>query len=381
MDKKRRGKVKKYMNIIFIVFLSGTLILVLFGGEKMKMQSVEDLGISIGVGNGINKNGEGNIMYRITTTANEYKEDGSVEALLGTGTGSTIGKTRENRQKKIGKEFFLGLSKIYIVDEEFAKYGIRPIVDVNFKNTVVNDNAFLVVCKGRNEDYLNYTSPGYDNSADYISDMIKNSVTYNFFKEGYDFKNAFLSMDAEGKNIVSPYIEIMEDGIKITGMAVFKKDKLAAILDIKDTKTMNMLRENKVKGILTIQKDPEKYVNYQAESKRKITCRKIGDKYTFIIDLNLEGEIINNELYKGMTAKTEIIKKFEDDMAKQVEEMCTGFLDKMKNEYKVDLLQLGWIAAAKYGRDTGVDWNEVVSNSDIKVNVKVNVDQLGRGQY
>ena len=68
-------------------------------------------------------------------------------------------------------------------------------------------------------------------------------------------------------------------------------------------------------------------------------------------------------------------------MAKQVKEMCTGFLDKMKNEYKVDLLQLGWVAAAKYGRDTGVDWNEVVSNSDIKVNVKVHVDKVGRGQY
>ena len=246
---------------------------------------------------------------------------------------------------------------------------------------MVNDDAFLVVCKGRNEEYFNYTTPGYDNSAEYISDMIKNSVNYNFFKEGYMFKNASLSMDAEGKNIVSPYIEIMEDGIKITGMVVFKKDKLAAILDMKDTKIMNMLRENKVKGILTIQKDSEKYVNYQAESKRKITCRKIGDKYTFTIDLNLKGEIINNELYKGIAEKIEVIKKFEDDMSKQVKEMCTGFLDKMKNEYKVDLLQLGWVAAAKYGRDTGVDWNEVVSNSDIVVNVKVQVDKVGRGQY
>lgn len=375
------GKMKKYMNIIFIVFLCSTLIMVIFGGENTKTQSVEDLGISVGVGMGINKNGEGNIIYRVSTTANEYKEDGTIETLLGTGIGSTIGKTRENRQKKIGKEFFLGLSKIYIVDEEYAKYGLRGLIDVNFKNPVVNDNAFLVVCKGRNEDYLNYTSPGYDNSAEYISDMIKNSVNYNFFKEDYMFKDAFLSIDAEGKNVVSPYIEIMEDGIKIKGMAVFNKDKLAVILDMKDTKIMNMLRENKVRGILTIQKDSDKYVNYQGSSKRKITCRKIGDKYTFIIDLNLEGEIVNNELYKGIATNLGVTKRFEDDMAKQVEEMCNGFLGRMKNKYKVDLLQLGWVATAKYGRDTGVDWNDVISNSEIKVNVKVHVDKVGRGQY
>ena len=372
---------KKNINIIFISFLSIIFIVVFSLGEKVHLLSVEDLGISVGIGMGINKNVEGNIIYRVTSIANSYKEDGSVETLLGTGLGSTIGKTRENRQKKIGKEFFLGLTKIYLIEEEYAKYGIRDLMDVNFKNSVVNDNSFLVVCKGRNEEYLNYMTPGYDNSAEYISDMIKNSANYNFFKEDYKFKNASLSMDAEGKNIVSPYIEIMEDGIKIKGMAVFNKDKIATILDMKDTKTMNMLRENKVNGILTIQKDSKEYINYQASSKRKITCKKIKDKYTFIIDLNLEGEIINNELYKGMAEKVKVTKKFEDDMSKQVSEMCTEFLYKMKNEYKVDLLQLGWVATAKYGRDTGVDWNEVVSNSNIKVNVKVHVDKLGRGQY
>ena len=372
---------KRNMNIIFNVILCSTLILVFSSGEKINLLSVEDLGIAVGVGNGINKDGKGNIIYRVTSTANSYRQDASVETLLGVGIGSTIGKTREDRQKKTGKDFFLGLAKVYLIEEEYAEYGIRAFMDILFKNPTINNNAFVVVCKGRSEEYFNYKIPGYDNSADYIGDMIKNSISYNFFKEDYMFKNAALSMDAEGKNVISPYIEIMEDGIKIKGMVVFNKDKLAAILDMKDTRIMNMLREDKVKGILTIQKDSEKYVNYQAESKRKITCAKTGDKYTFTIDLDLDGEIVNNELYKGIADKLVVTKTFEDDMAKQVKEMCTSFLDKMKNEYKVDLLQLGWVAAAKYGRDTGVDWNEVVSNSDIDVNVKVHVDKLGRGQY
>ena len=67
---------------------------------------------------------------------------------------------------------------------------------------------------------------------------------------------------------------------------------------MKDTKIMNMLRENKVKGILTIQKDSEKYVNYEAESKRKITCKKIGDKYTFTIDLNLKEKLLTMNYIK-----------------------------------------------------------------------------------
>lgn len=38
-------------------------------------------------------------------------------------------------------------------------------------------------------------------------------------------------------------------------------------------------------------------------------------------------------------------------------------------------------AAAKYGRETGIDWNEEVSNADIKVNVVVKIDKIGTGQY
>ncbi|MBU3188051.1 Ger(x)C family spore germination protein [Clostridium bowmanii] len=377
MEKKN----KKYMNILFIAFLCSNFFIVFFTGGKMNSLSVEDLGISVGVGMGIDKDGEGNVLYRVSTTANQYRQDETIESILGTGVGRTIGETRENRQKKIGKKFFLGLSKVYIIEEEYAKYGIRTLVDINFKNPVVNDNSFLVICKGRNEEYFKYTVQGYDNSAEYISDMIKNSAGYNFFKENYLFKNAILSIDAEGKNVVSPYIEIMEEGFKITGMGVFKKDKLAALLNINDTRIMNMLRENKVKGMLTIQDGTGKYVNFEAKSKRKITCTKTGDKYTFIIDLNLEGEIINNVLYKNIAGDTEVIKRFEEDLSKKVKDLCGNFLDRMRNEYKVDCLQLGWVAVAKYGRDTGVDWDEVVSDSDIIVNVKVDVDKVGRGEY
>lgn len=372
---------KKYMNIIFIILLCITFFITMFGGEKMKLRSAEEMDIHVGAGIGIDKNGEENIAYRVSATTNAYKEDETTESVLSVGVGDTIGKTREDRQKKAGKRFFLGLLKVYIIDEEYARYGIIDFIDINFKNSVLNTNTFIVVCKDKNEKYFNFTTPGYDNAAEYISDMIKSSVNYNFFREGYMFKDAVLSIDAEGRNMVSPYIEITDAGIKITGIVVFKKDKLAAILDMEDTRTMNMMRDSNVNGILTIQGDSKKYVNYKAEAKRKITCKKIDDKYVFVIDLDLKGEIINNELYENMSEKVEVIQKFEEDMAKQVKETCTTFLAKMKNEYKVDALQLGWVAAAKYGRDTGVDWDKVVCSSDIKVNVRVHVTKVGRGQY
>lgn len=378
---------KKNKNMIFIIFLCCTFFFIFFSGPKIKLNSVEDMDIYVGVAQGIRKIGKDDVIYITTTISKMYKEENietgeaRIESESRRGEETTITKTREKRQKKIGKQFFLGLSKLILMDEEYARYGIRTMIDILFKNPVVNDNAFLAVCKGKGEEYFKYNLGEYENSAEYIGDMIKNSVSSNFFKGDYTIKDAILSMDSEGKNVICPYLKMSKEGIKIDGMAIFKKDKLGIILDMNDTKIMNILRENKVKGMLTIQKNSQEYVNYEAKTKRKVQCSKSGDKYAFIINLNLDGDIVNNELYKDMSGKIEVTKKFEEDMAKKVEEMCYQFLDKMKKEYKLDCLQLGWIAAAKYGRDTGVDWNDIVSRSDIKVNVKVHVDKLGRGQY
>ncbi|MDP4179223.1 MAG: Ger(x)C family spore germination C-terminal domain-containing protein, partial [Bacillota bacterium] len=60
---------------------------------------------------------------------------------------------------------------------------------------------------------------------------------------------------------------------------------------------------------------------------------------------------------------------------------CEEFINKMKTDYKVDCLELGRVAAAKYGRRTGTDWNKVVMDSDIKINVKVKLNKQGRGDY
>jgi hypothetical protein len=64
--------------------------------------------------------------------------------------------------------------------------------------------------------------------------------------------------------------------------------------------------------------------------------------------------------------------------------MCMDFIGKMQSQYKIDVLELGRVAAANFGRGTGTDWNEVICNVDltnIKVNVNVKVDNMGRGDY
>jgi Ger(x)C family germination protein len=374
---------------IIIMFLVALIVSVY--AEKLKVTPMEEFNIIAGPGFDIYKELNGDVQYSIPVRIYNYKKSGKegtitiAEKTMEKGSSiikskaSSIGEIRQERQLNSSKPFIIGLEKVAIIGEGQAVHGIRNIINILFANAKSNERNIFAVCKGKAEDILRFKVEGYPSSADYIEGMIRHATSYNFLSANYTLLNIYVALDSEGENLVLPYLEIKDKNITFTGMALFKGNKMVYVLPMEESKIMNMLREKKGKGILSLQEGPDKYINYDAIVKKMVKCSKREGKYEFSIELDFKGDIIGNTLYKEMEKEKE--KEFEELMEKKIEKMCNDFLDKMKNVYKVDCLNLGMYAAAKYGRETGVDWNEEVSNADIKVSVRVKIDKLGTGQY
>ena len=377
--------------IIISMFLMAIIVSVY--AEKLKVAPMEQLNIGAGFGYDINKELNGNVQYSIPFTIYDFKKKGkggtrsTVEKDEITEQGSSnikakassIGEIREQRQLNSSKPIIIGTEKIAIISEEAANYGILNIINILFSNAKTNDRGIFSVCKGKAEDILRFEIEGYPSSADYMGGIIQSATDYNFLSKNYTLMDIYVALNSEGENLVLPYLEIKDKNIDFKGMALFKGNKMAYVLPMEESKIMNMLREQKGKGILSLQEGPAEYINYDAMVKRKVKCNKTEGKYEFSIDLDFQGDIINNTLYKDIKKENE--SEFEKFMGKKIERMCYDFLGKMQNIYKIDCLNLGMVAAAKYGRETGVDWNEEVCNADIKVNIKVKIDKIGIGQY
>ena len=354
------------VTLIFIVCFIGT-----------KGELVENLQIPIGVGNDV---GPANT-YKVPFLIYSFEEEGKVSSIIVPGEGKSIGDTREDRQLKSGTRSTIGLTRIFIFSEASATFGLKNFLDICMNNPQINDRALCVVCTGKAEDMLKYEVKGYPNSAEFIEKMIDNLRQYNFYPMQYSLIDFVVRVDAEGRNTLLPIIKIKDTNIETTGLAIFKKDKLVGKADLQEARIINILKENNVMGMLTLQKDSKKYINCYTVSKRKIKCDKKNGKYKFVITLDLKGDIVSNELYKNLYNDPQVLKKFEEDMKIYVEKMCNKSINKIKLEYKTDVLDLGRIAAAKYGKGTGTDWNKVICNSDIQVNVKFSVDTEGRGNF
>ena len=73
-------------------------------------------------------------------------------------------------------------------------------------------------------------------------------------------------------------------------------------------------------------------------------------------------------------------KELEEKIASYMQSSLIDFINIMKTDYKMDLLNLGYIAASKYGRHKITDWDEEILKSTINVNVNFKISRFGLGR-
>jgi Ger(x)C family germination protein len=365
---------KKKIIMLLLVVVIGSIYT-----EKLQVTPMEEFNISSGFGVDIKKETNSDIQYSSPFSVYQFKKQKGESSKNITGKAENLIETRQDRQLKSNKPFLIGVQRIIVIGKEAATYGILNLINSDFANPQINDRGNLVVYKGTSEDLLAHKVKGYPSSSDYIEGIIKSATNYNFFPKEHTLLNIYSTLASEGENLALPYIELKDKDIVLAGTAVFKKDKMAYALPMEESRIMNMLRRRSGKGVLSLQQSPEEYINYYTKVKRKVRCTKKEGRYEFNIDLIFQGDIVSNTLYKDINKKIE--KEIEELLSQKIEKMCNDFLNKMKKVYKMDLLELGMYGAAKYGRETGVDWNKEISNANIKVNVKVKIDKIGIGQY
>lgn len=370
-------KIRKYIYVIVAVCIIGYII-----SGRTESDAIENLVIYSGIGNDITKLADGDFEYSVPISAYTFATDGSILSNIYVGKGTTIPETREARQRKLNKRYMVGFEKVYLFSEEVARHGIEPIIDILFRSQWVNDNGYALVCDGKAEDMMKAKVSGYNSAVDYLEGMIYSSKTHDFYAKEYSLISLVQTIDGEGKKAALPYVEMKNGQFHITGMALFKKDKMVTKLDMEDTRIMNMMRNSDVSALIDIEDNSKQYASFDAIVKRKVKCTKEGNRFKFVINLNVVGNIINtNQSYEGIMNNPKLQKEFEEMLAKKIKTKNDEFIRRMQKEYNMDIINISEAAISKYGRHTGIDWDEAVSKADIKVNVKVKVNQHLRGNY
>ncbi|MET3697468.1 spore germination protein [Bacillus oleivorans] len=331
---------------------------------------IDEISIMTGIGYDLDENKiKGTALYP------SYLPEGTVENVTITATNDIARKVIIEMQRKSPNPLVTGSLEVVIFGKEFAtEMGIFRIVDSLQRDPSVGARLYLIVSDGTAAEILNEQLGG-EGTGEYLSSLIDHNIRVRDLPETNLHLFAF-SYHQEGRD---PYLPIMkrigEKDITISGVAIFKKDKV--IYEIPEDKMLyfKLLVDKYSKGSVSARNEEQESTMRVVDSNTNyIIEKKNGVVDKILIQIKIEAIVLE---YSGKRLTQKEVEKLEKDFSDYIKRECTELL-KTFQELKVDPAGIGReVKSVTYGFDIK-KWEESqYPNVEITVEPDVTISETG----
>ncbi|MET3728425.1 spore germination protein KC [Fictibacillus halophilus] len=288
-----------------------------------------------------------------------------------------------------------------IIGEKYARTkGLAPLFDFMERNHEVRDNVIMFVAKNSTaKDILSMYTPIFKNPGESLKNRVRLAATSTGISEGIKEKDVVRWRYGEFRDPVIQGVEIVkindsqsetsnlenisanDKTYRISGLAVFKKEKMVTWLNNDQTRGWSIINR-KVKDIFILSHkcDSKKgnvgFMVKSVDSKTKVHYKDGKLKYV----VNVKGKAILQEVTCAVDVgdpKTllEMEKRVNEELARHIK----GTVKKAQDE-KTDVFGFGKLL---YNKDPEVwkkykeNWKDEFSNVELETNVSIKLESVG----
>lgn len=347
--------------------------------------------LSLVSGVGVDEDEQGRYLLTIEIVdMHEGGKEAKMRSKLIETSGDTIFDAVRNSLEITAFRLYWGHVETCIISRKVAEEDIIPVIDWLTRDSEprLNINLYVSFEKTAKEILEAQSITGEIRSYE-INNMlqVQNILSKTYIVEVYDFVNSFSN---EGISAVLPAIQLVEreqgKTSEISGIAVFKEDKLIGYLNGDEAKYFNFIR-NKIKGgVIPLNDQPDPGDEAKDDVALEIFGNKTilepeyaGGKISFTLKVNTKVAI--DEF--GAAGAVMDDKKISE-VEKKAEELLTAniqqLIKKVQKEFDADIFGFGnkiykdmpWLWEKIGGR-----WNNIFKEIDVKVDVKVHIQDTG----
>ena len=371
------------MLIIFVLLFCGCY----------NYRELNTLGITSAIG--VDKEGEN---YKVTVQIVNTQKVGSDTNSVGnqtkfltfSSTGKTVQEAVRNIISESPRRLYINHVELLIIGEELAKEGIYGMLDLFFRDPESRKQFAVIVSKNATaEDVLSIITPLETLNSKNILDSIKSDFEYEGVNELITFENLMKTYLNKRKEISLPSIEIIGNVKKgeenenleessvntkvvLSGMTVFKEDKLIDYLTEEESKTVIIVKNKLENTLITHSCNNDKYVTIEImNSKTDVKATGLN------IDINLSSEGNINEITCDYDLKDKnVIKKLQEEINLEIEKTMETNIKDIINKYNSDIFgfrDLIYKSNTKFYSSTDILLNK------LNINVKSNILIQGKG--
>ena len=314
-------------------------------------------------------------------------ESGGKSTIVISETGATVSEAYRNIQGKLSRRIFFSQSRVLLIGEDLAKKGVFHIVDFHTRYAEPRINSFIMFTKGKASKIIN-SMPKFESvSAEEMRELAKMGLKVYV----RDFLNMLLTEGIEpfASQFTLKPLEVSTKNKSgetqaVSGIAVFKGDKLVGWMDEVETRGLLWIRNEIKTGVITIKIPEEKGGgNISMEIIRGETnivpILKQGE-LKLDVDVVTELSVIENDS-KVNLHETKVIEEIQTNTEEEISKRIEMIIEKAKKEYKSDIFGFGQSVYKKYPKEWNThykkNWENEFAQTKVTIHSKALVRRIG----
>lgn len=313
-----------------------------------------------------------------------------------TTNGKTIFEAVRNAAKQFDRRAYYAQSKVLVISERMAKEKMNNVVDFLTRSPQPRNTAWIIIAKRASINEILTAKKGVEDiQANYLSNVIKES-TANSEAVKTNVLEIIKKLSGNGIHAVAGVMEVIKEnsrfddgkgepattGVKYSGAAVFKRDKLIGYLDEKETRGFNWIMGKVKSGIINVP-SPDNKDKYIAIEIKRMKCsikpEISGGKISFDIQVKAKGTLVEEQSLTDIS-KLPMLEKIVSAQEDVIETEIKRAIQKVKEDLRSDVFGFGQIINQKYPQEwkrIKNEWDKIFPTVDCTVEVIANIRRTG----
>ena len=291
-----------------------------------------------------------------------------------TATGDTIFDAIREMTHKTGNRLFVSHNHVVIYGYNIAEEGLQEHIDFFLRSHEMRPTAFILIAECDVSAVLDAKPETEELPAMNIAKLLKSHGYTSHFIE-VNLKDFISCLMSPTTSPVAPIVEVTpgeeSEDIYISGMAIFKNDKMVGKLNKEETRGLLWVKGKIKSGVLLVPSPGKqgKIALEILEAKTKVTPKMENGKIVMDVNIKVDTSLAEQATIENMTTLPgfEKMQKIQEEVIKH--EIMAAF-EKSK-ELKADIFGFGEMLHKKYSSK----WNAIKDNwDDIYPDIVLNID-------
>lgn len=319
-----------------------------------------------------------NGLIKGTLGVNHFSRNQEAQQKPYTASGKTISHVWNKIDSRTMYPVRMGRLEVTLIGDAYAERGLRELIDVSSRDTMIGTSMYFAVVDGRAQAMLEGDYKGSQLPSKHISNMLQynqtlgNMPTTNLHQFAY-------SMRGHGQDPFLPLLIQHNKHIAIAGLALFDDDQYVAKIDNDEMFVFRRLYENQPAGNIEIPfkaKGKRQYVNIgHVHTRRSYSFHRMATNPAVTIKVNMKGAIseITTSLKLGKKSTINMIEKqMEKRFVSEAEKLIGRF-----QEQNIDPLGIGRHARNAYRNWQSKKWTDIYPQLDVDVQADIHIVEYG----